>query len=284
MAPSSSTIARAVDSRCIGQIPRHDRISVRDFVHEYFLPRKPVILSRLTDGWRAREKWSFEFFRETYGDVPVICGRCFDKTVRQSFADYIDYVESYEPISIDDRGPRAPIAMEGWYFRYSNPELMDDYRIPEVFSNDWWKKPAFKRWDPKASTILISAKGAFTKLHYDLLCLNTWNTQIRGSKRWLLASPEHTRDVYIETRQSPGYFPGTDIDAPDLERYPRLANIRYTEGILHAGETIFFPRGWLHQVVTLEKSISLSHHYMSSNNCVAVMSAYVQGRLGRRNI
>jgi hypothetical protein len=234
----------------------------------------------LTDGWRARDKWDFDFFREKFGDIELTCGRCFDKSIQQPFARYIDYVEQCETAPAQGR----PVSMEAWYFRYSHPELMADYDVPDLFANDWWKKPLFKRWDPMASTILMSPKGAFTKLHYDLLRLHTWHTLIRGSKRWLFVSPEHTRDVYLATRQSPGYFPGTDVDDPDLERYPKLGNVEYREAIVHAGDTIFFPRGWLHQVNTLEKSISLTHHYMSGNNCLGVLSACVQNRLGRTNI
>ena len=57
-----------------------------------------------------------------------------------------------------------------------------------------------------------------------------------------------------------------------------------TRGRLHEGETIFFPQGWLHQVVALEPSISLHHNFVSGNNCLAFVSAFLQHRLGGRNI
>src|SRR5205085_82443 len=186
----------------------------------------------------------------------------------------VDYIEDCDAWRIQDPEPRPPLAMEGWYFRHSHPELMQDYEVPPVFADDWLERYLPERFDPRGTTIILGPKGTFTKLHRDLLRSHVWNVQIRGSKHWWLVPPEHTSDVYLETRQTSGRFPGTDIDAPDLQRYPRLATARYFEGVLHEGETIFFPQGWLHQVVALERSISLHHNFVSGNNCLAFLSAF----------
>jgi hypothetical protein len=90
--------------------------------------------------------------------------------------------------------------------------------------------------------------------------------------------------VYIETRQGPGYFPGTDILDPDLGKYPRLANLRYYVGDVHPGETIFFPQRWFHEVTALSDSISLTHNYVSANNLFPVMGSVLLNRLGKKNI
>jgi Cupin-like domain len=264
-----------------GPIERHENLSVHDFFRNYFRPGKAVILGNLSNGWAAMEKWTLPFFRQRCSDVRVTCGFCFDGSVKQSLGQYVDYIEGCESGRIPT-GERPPLAMEGWYFRHTHPELTQDYAVPRVFANDWLERYMPARWDPKGTTIILSPKGTFTKLHRDLHCSHGWNTQIRGTKRWLLVPPQHTPDAYLETRQSSGYFPGTDVDAPDLEKYPRLANIRYLEGVLHPGETIFFPRGWLHQVHGLESSISLHHNYIAGNNLIPALSAFVQYRFGRK--
>lgn len=274
----------ATGTRCLGPVDRRDRITVEEFFAEYFMPRKPVVICGLAEDWRATQRWTFEFFREHYGSVMLRCGRCFDHFLRQPLCDYVDYILSKRSAPEAGSEPDLPLAMDGWYFRRTHPELMQDYTVPAVFANDWIDRFLPDRLNPKGTTILLGPKGTFTKLHRDLMRTHGWNTQLRGRKRWLLVDPVYTPDAYIETRQSSGYFPGTDIDAPDLDRYPNLDRIRYTETILEPGDTIFFPAGWLHQVNALEDSISLHHNYISANNFLGAFSAYAQFCLMHRKI
>lgn len=282
-----STTLRAPERRsgptCLGQIDRHASLSPRDFYYEYYRKKKPVIIGGLTRGWKAQELWSFDFFRREYGHVEVTCGRQFDKSVRMSVARYLDYLADYSAGRVQESF-RSPLYLEGWYFRRDHPELNEHYSMPEVYASDLWAKYFPKHLDPKATGLLIGPRGTFTKLHWDLMSTHSWNAQLVGSKRWVLVSHDQTDNVYIETRQGPGYVPGTDVTAPDLEKYPKLANLRYLIGDVHAGETIFFPQRWFHEVTALSDSISLTHNYMSANNLLPVMTAYVLNRLGKKNI
>ena len=283
-APSAAAPAARTSARrgTVRPIDRRDRLTREEFLREYHRPRKPVIVGGLLDDWKARSSWTPQFFRENYRDVAVTAGRCFDKSTRTTVGAYVDYMEAYARGEIVETH-RSPLYLEGWYFRPQCPELMEHYRSPAIFGDDWLEKWFFPdRYDPKATAILLGPKGTFTKLHPDLLSTHSWNAQLRGSKRWIFVSPDQVDKVYLETRMMGGYVPGTDVDAPDLERYPLLGELDMLEGVVHAGETIWFPMDWLHQVTALEESVSLTHNYMSGNNCLKVTSEILRAHLRRR--
>jgi hypothetical protein len=286
--PSTSTAPRAAaapaaSDRCLGPIARVRGIGRREFYREFIKGDRPVILEGAIGDWRALTDWTWDFFRTKYGQTKVTCGRCFDKSWKTTFAEYFDYVERLKRGQTDEPEHGPPYYMEGWYFRRVAPELDRDWSMPEVFGTDWFEYLPDK-WDPKGTGILIGPAGCFTKLHYDLMGTHSWNAQLQGVKRWILAAPGQTDAIYWDTRQGPGYYPGTDLDAPDLERYPRLADVRYYEGIVRPGEMIFFPARWLHQVTTLEDSVSLTHNFVSANNALSVSRMYVLNRLGKKNL
>src|SRR5579863_2626937 len=56
-----------------GEIDKRERLSRSEFLHEYVLKNRPVVLKGATQGWQAISKWTPEFFKEKYGSrrVPV---------------------------------------------------------------------------------------------------------------------------------------------------------------------------------------------------------------------
>jgi len=159
------------------------------------------------------------------------------------------------------------------------PDLSAHYRVPEHFGPDWFTR---KLWPftmhPDPHGILIGPRGAFTKLHYDLWGSHSWNAQIVGRKEWVFIEPRYMDDVYIETRQNGGYVPGTDIEAPDLAQYPRLGKVPYYKVVVHPGEMVYFPSLWMHQVTSLDDTISVTHNYLSGNIYWRVLGRYLAHR------
>ena len=49
-------------------------LSVADFVAQYELPGRPVIITDLVTQWPAFQKWSFEYLLQHYGDREFIAG------------------------------------------------------------------------------------------------------------------------------------------------------------------------------------------------------------------
>ena len=272
-----TTIARK--DRCLGELDRRRGLSPEAFWREYHEPRKPVVLQGLMDDWRALREWSIPWFREHCAGDRVPVGRCFGPKEYMPLGAYIEQMHDSPNTRGQGQGGLPPLYMEGWYFKEQRPDLGAHYRVPEHFGPDWFTR---KLWPftmhPDPHGILIGPRGAFTKLHYDLWASHSWNAQVVGRKEWVFIEPRYMDDVYIETRQNGGYVPGTDIECPDLQRYPKLGRVPYYKVVVHPGEMVYFPSLWLHQVTSLDDTISITHNYLSGNIYWRVLGRYLAHR------
>lgn len=272
------------DPRHIGELDRVRGITAKEFFHEYYAKRKPVVLEGLMDDWPALGLWNLEHFQSVYGSELVRVGRCFGETQTMKLGDYIQNMHELDPESRS--AGRPPLYMEGWYYRESRPELANDYIVPSFFGPDWIEAKWFP-FNPRPlfHGILIGPKGSFTKLHYDQLATHSWNAQLLGRKQWILVSPDQMKNAYMDTRQDPGHHQGTDVDAPDLERYPLLGKLRYQTATVNPGEMIWFPSLWMHQVLSLDDTISVTHNYLGANNVPRFLGHLFATRfLGKKGI
>ena len=90
-----------------------------------------------------------------------------------------------------------------------------------------------------------------TQIHHDpehnLACV------IAGRRRFVLFPPEQVVNLYIGPIENPPPLSLVDLEAPDLERFPRFAAALATAmtGELEPGEALFIPRHWWHHVTSL---------------------------------
>ena len=91
-----------------------------------------------------------------------------------------------------------------------------------------------------------------TQIHHDrdhnLACV------IAGRRRFVLFPPEQVVNLYIGPIENPPPLSLVDLEAPDLERFPRFAAALATavECELEPGEALFIPRHWWHHVTSLD--------------------------------
>jgi hypothetical protein len=91
-----------------------------------------------------------------------------------------------------------------------------------------------------------------TQIHHDpehnLACV------IAGRRRFVLFPPEQVVNLYIGPIENPPPLSLVDLEAPDLERFPRFASALATavECELEPGEALFIPRHWWHHVTSLD--------------------------------
>lgn len=275
--PAPATYVPPVeDDRWLGEIDRRRDLTVEEFDREYQRPQRPVILEGLTGDWPAVRNWSFASLSARLGHHEVPVGRCFGEKRKMKLADYIDRMHE---LAAGEPG-KPPLYMEGWYYLANAPEIADDYRVLPHFSADLYEKRWFPfKLTPPPHAILVGPRGAFTKLHFDLGGSHSWNAQIVGRKRWLLVSPDQMRNCYMQTRQVGGYYPGTELQKPDLERYPLLGKVKFRTGVVHPGEMIWFPSLWLHEVVSLDDSISITHNYLNRDILLRALKHHFMGRV-----
>ncbi|XP_066208887.1 2-oxoglutarate and iron-dependent oxygenase JMJD4 isoform X3 [Saccopteryx leptura] len=113
--------------------------------------------------------------------------------------------------------------------------------------------------------------------HADIFRSFSWSVNICGRKKWLLFPPgqeEALRDCH-------GGLP-YDVTAPefwDSHQHPMLEHCNPPlEVTQEAGEMLFVPSGWHHQVHNLEDTISINHNWVNGCN-LANMWHFLQQEL-----
>ncbi|HZN94432.1 MAG TPA: cupin-like domain-containing protein [Myxococcales bacterium] len=242
-----SQLFRRLGSR---RLEKRADLSPREFIEDYYLAHRPVVLQGLTDDWPARERWRPERLAERFGHVKVqvMLGRESDpeydvfpdahrKWMR--LGDFIRLVLRTSPSNDCYLTARNDVMK-----RMGLHALLEDVRVPGGFIAHWERPGNLRLW--------IGPAGTRTSLHHDLNSL--LSVQVIGRKHfWLVPSYEHHR--VANTR---GVWGSVDADHPDLGRYPAYREANAVQTTLEEGEALFLPMGWYHQVRALEVSVSLT--------------------------
>ncbi len=118
--------------------------------------------------------------------------------------------------------------------------------------------PYFARSLYIAPRIWIGPKGTLTPLHRD----DTDNlfAQVWGQKAFTLAAPHHRHALGTWSTSPKGGLDGCDFnpDAPDYQRFPEARDVTFLRIVLQAGDLLFLPEGWFHQVESVTTSLSVN--------------------------
>ncbi len=233
-------------------IPRIVNVSKDSFVRDFLEPQQPVIIAGVADNWPAYSKWSFDYLRNTVGSkkVPVLVDPVGGpprggSPARQNWqlmpiAQCLDSIE-HTPLS---GGEKCHIAQQP---TQDLPELKDDFSPPPLIAAE----------TIKATNLWIGPAGKVTQLHHDTS--DNFLCQVKGRKRLTLFDPSQSEYLYPNATENGRYHVSRmDIDSPDLELFPRYRNAKPIECMLHAGEILYLPAFWWHQVYTIDIAISLN--------------------------
>jgi hypothetical protein len=230
-------------------VPRRSGVSADEFYQRYFAANEPIVLTDVMDGWPARERWSFGYFKERFGDVEVeicegrdgnpLCDRNVDihkKSVRMS--DYIDRV-----IGAGDTNDFYMVANNRNLEREGLKPLFDDVTPdPAIFDTSRGQGGA---------SLWIGPAGTVTRLHHDTT--NVMFCQVVGKKRVRLISPLEISLL----RYAEGVFSTLDAEH-DFDEGKGLKGVLVKDVELSPGEALFIPVGWWHHVRALAASINFS--------------------------
>jgi hypothetical protein len=121
--------------------------------------------------------------------------------------------------------------------------------------------------EPQASGIWIGSRGVLTPLHYD-----AWPGllfQAHGTKRLLMFSPEDISNLYFlppyAVRDRWSKLPARSSDAAP-EDFPLYRQATRLEGELRAGEALFVPPFWPHEIEALEPNISVPFRFKTNRS------------------
>lgn len=118
---------------------------------------------------------------------------------------------------------------------------------------------------PQVKPLLWLGGPVKTQIHHDrdhnLACV------IAGRRRFVLFPPEQVANLYIGPMENPPPLSLVDLEAPDLERFPRFAQALASAVMceLGPGETLFIPRHWWHHVSSLEPYNALVNYWWGTH-------------------
>ncbi len=247
----------------LSQIDRVDNISKEDFVKNYLIPRRPLVISKATQNWPALQKWTFEYLKEVVGDktVPLYDSAKADpaapinaSAAEMKFADYIDLIQ------------KEPTDLRIFLFDpiKQAPKLLEDYRSPTDLMGGFLDK---------YPNMFFGGAGSVTFLHYDIDLAHIFHTHFNGRKHIKLFDYKWTERLYcipFATYALEDY----DIDNPDFGKFPALDGIEGQETILEHGETLFMPTGYWHWMKYLDGSFSISLRAWDKSWAIKAHSLY----------
>ncbi|KAM4028100.1 2-oxoglutarate and iron-dependent oxygenase JMJD4 [Anomaloglossus baeobatrachus] len=264
----------------IDRVEDPDTFSYDDFFHKYMAANAPCLFSdEFSQTWNSRRSWvtadnkpNWAHLLRVFGDAVVPVANCDVKEYNSNpkellpLREYVTYWREYAENGY--RSTRGCLYLKDWHMRRAFPDE-DVYETPVYFSSDWLNE----YWDAIGVDdyrfVYMGPAGSWTPFHADVFRSYSWSANICGRKRWLLFPPgqeEHLRDCS-------GRLP-YDVTAPSLQNGgpPPLQVIQ------EAGEIIFVPSGWHHQVYNLEDTISINHNWVNGCN-VSVMWSFLQVEL-----
>lgn len=140
----------------------------------------------------------------------------------------------------------------------SPPAYMGNNIVPAQLLEQIQFPPYFDRSQFISPRIWIGPKGTLTPLHRD----DTDNlfAQVWGQKRFTLAAPHHREALGTWSTAPKGGLDGCDVnpDAPDYQRFPASQHVPFVRVVLEAGDLLFLPEGWFHQVESVSTSLSVN--------------------------
>ena len=153
-----------------------DDISREDFIKNYLLPRRPLVIRKMAHTWPAFQKWDFEYLKEVVGDktVPLYDSSKADPSkpinasaAEMKFADYIDLIRT------------QPTDLRIFLFDPIKhaPKLLEDYRAPKDLMGGFLDS---------YPNMFFGGQGSETFLHYDIDLAHIFHTHFHGCKHIML--------------------------------------------------------------------------------------------------
>jgi ribosomal protein L16 Arg81 hydroxylase len=245
---TSETFVQTMESR--------ENISEEDFLENFAIPNKPVLLKGYMRDWKAFGKWNESFFTKNYGDrmVNVSASRDRNDKRQTKLGDFLSCLESPD---------KKAYYLRDWTIEDEAPELFNDYAVPSFFKS--WLDFLPGEMKPRLKWLYIGPKGSGSPLHTDIWDTSAWNGVFTGKKLWHFYPLDQLEFLY-DLRP--------DTFNPDYEKYPLLKKVKPLSCIQSPGDIVFTPSGWIHQVYNAEPGISLTENFINKTNAEVVRNIF----------
>jgi hypothetical protein len=230
----------------LSSVERYEDISKEEFLQGYKQKHKPVVMEGITKEWRAREKWSLEYFESLGGDreVNLYDSKPSTDYKLQHAAEARMTLKEYFKIL---REGENDLRMFFFDILREIPSLRDDFSYPEMGLKFFKKLPV----------MFIAGNNAKVQMHFDIDYADIFLCHFGGKKRVIFFPPEQTSLMYHVPYSFSAYH-GVDFANPDFESYPALKHLKGYETTLNHGDVLYIPPGWWHYIIYEEIGYSIA--------------------------
>lgn len=244
----TNTLRRASDA--IAGIDCLDSLSRSEFNREYF-NKKPVIVKQAMAHTRSYNNWTLDYLRDTVGSRSVVIKHSitgkYNITMKDQFENVtVPFDKAIELFTSPEYSNKSYYLQQSSIFEHF-PELMQDLELPDL-NGDSDNLEVINFW--------MGGAGCVTHLHYDRD--NNFLAQIKGRKEILFFAPGDIAYLYPNKEFKHAHVSQIDLDNVDHERFPLFEKATKYYGLLDAGDLLYLPPGWWHQVRSLDMSISVN--------------------------
>jgi hypothetical protein len=218
----------------------------------------PLHLKNWAKKTKAFSIWSPEYFKEKFGDVSVPLShyktdpyQAHLKKPLVNLSEYIDFItgktKGTEVLTSDSY-------MAGWHYLHNAPEIEQDFEVPVAFKDNLLDQFNREVINYDSKSIFIGHSGVNSPLHTDSFGVSVWLANIYGTKIVRIVDPVDYKIVKN----------GMDVFDPENLELLQKNNIDVMEVTLEAGDILFIPPGFWHQVINLDVTIAISVNFLSA--------------------
>ncbi|KAL1124300.1 hypothetical protein AAG570_002068 [Ranatra chinensis] len=260
-------------------------ISYSDFFNRYLVNNIPCLVKNISKDWKCQRDWvkmdkpHIEYLRNRYGEKCAPVANCSQRyynshcTENMSVRNFMDYWKGYilGSYPID----KFCLYLKDWHFTKEFPNE-DVYRVPKLFASDWLNEYflANKGMNDDYKFVYMGPKGSWTPLHSDVFSSFSWSVNLCGQKKWVFYPPG--QEDCLKDRYGTLAYDTLSRDLDDPTRYPKYSKLAGTRTLVQgAGDAVFVPSGWHHQVWNLADTISVNHNWVNGCNVGAMWSSLI---------
>lgn len=227
-------------------IARVSNISKEDFIKDYYLPQRPVLIENLTEDWGARKKWNLDYIQTMAHDQVVPLYNNEPTKGNQNSAAPVMQMKLYDYLELLKKEP-TDLRIFFYNILDNMPQLLNDIKYPDIGLTFFKRLPV----------MFFGGSGSKVLPHYDMDLSDLLHFHFHGNKSVLLFPPEQTKHLY-KVPFSVHNLETIDMDAPDFNAYPALrqAEGQYVE--MKHGDALYMPSGYWHYIKYLNGGFSIT--------------------------
>ncbi|CAG2214027.1 tRNA wybutosine-synthesizing protein 5-like isoform X1 [Mytilus edulis] len=213
----------------------------KTFNENYIIPYKPVKMKNVAKISPAFTKWTDDYFislkEPSDHVVSVETRKKEDRTQAVKEMPFVEFVKSYNTSGIYMVNPVPPFI--GGDLVLPCPLQCRDIIDKGLVENIMW----------------FSSGGTKSVVHTD--SVDNINCLYRGQKSFVIVDPTKYGDK-VDIDHPEGAYSAVDVDSVDYTKYPGLSEVEFYHTNLSAGDCLYIPYKWIHQVRSYDSNLAVN--------------------------